>query len=67
MLGYGDMPVQLDESKVVRNQSNHPEMTAERWKAVPEWLDNPVAVLKSRTHDKRLVFIPNELINGAPI
>ena len=67
MLGYGDMPVQLDEAKVLLNQKNHPEMTADAWKRVPEWLDNPAAVLKSRTHDKRLVFVPEEMMNGAPV
>ncbi|MDO4642526.1 MAG: hypothetical protein Q4A74_01645 [Cardiobacteriaceae bacterium] len=67
MLGYGDIPVQLDESKVVLNQTNHPEMTADIWKKIPEWLENPAAVLQSRTHDKRLVFIPEETINNAPI
>lgn len=67
MLGYGAMPVELNESKVVLNRKNHPEMTAQQWKKVPEWLDNPVAVLKSKTHDKRLVFVPDELIDGAPV
>lgn len=67
MLGYGGMPVELNESKVVLNRKNHPEMTAQQWKKVPEWLDNPVAVLKSKTHDKRLVFVPDELIDGAPV
>lgn len=67
MLGYGGMPVELNESKVVLNRKNHPEMTAQQWKKVPKWLDNPVAVLKSKTHDKRLVFVPDELIDGAPV
>lgn len=67
MLGYGGMPVELNESKVVLNRKNHPEMTAQQWKKVPEWLDNPVAVLKSKTHDKRLVFVPDELIDGVPV
>lgn len=67
MLGYGGMPVELNESKVVLNRKNHPEMTAQQWKKVPKWLDNPVAVLKSKTHDKRLVFVPDKLIDGAPV
>lgn len=67
MLGYGGMPVELNESKVVLNRKNHPEMTAQQWKKVPKWLDNPVAVLKSKTHDKRLVFVPDELIDGVPV
>lgn len=67
ILGYGGMPVELNESKVVLNRKNHPEMTAQQWKKVPKWLDNPVAVLKSKTHDKRLVFVPDELIDGAPV
>lgn len=67
LLGYGDYPVQLDEAKVILNQKNHPEMTADEWKKVPEWIDNPAVVLISRTHSKRLVFVPEQVIKGAPV
>ena len=67
LLGYGDYFLRLNERKVNLNIANHPEMTAEQWKKLPDWLDNPAAVLFSRTVDDRLVFVPDETINNAPV
>ena len=67
LLDYGDFFIQLNERKVNLNIANHPEMTAEQWKKLPDWLDNPAAVLFSRTVDDRLVFVPDETINNAPV
>ena len=67
LLGYGDYFLQLNERKVNLNIINHPEMTQEQWKKLPDWLDNPAAVIFSRTVDDRLVFVPDEDINGAPV
>lgn len=64
LLGLGNMPVRLDEAKVVLNQTNHPEMTAEVWKKIPEWLDNPALVTKSSTVDGRYVITPSEAVLG---
>lgn len=66
LLGYGDMPVLLAEGKVKKGQHIH-KLTADHWKSVPEWLENPVAVFDSDTVDGRLVFIAPETLNGAPI
>ena len=67
MLGLGNMPVQLDEAKVVLNQTVHPEITAQVWKKIPEWLDNPALVAKSTTVPGRYVITPLETVQGYPI
>ena len=66
LLGLGNMPVQLDEAKVILNQTNHPEMTADVWKKIPEWLDRPALVTKSRSVDGRYEITPSETVLGAP-
>ena len=53
--------------KVIKGQENHPRMTAEQWKKVPEWLDNPAAVFDSDTVAGALVLIAPETINGATV
>lgn len=63
LLGLGDRPVVLAESKV--NAEKH-GMTAADWKKVPEWLDNPAAVFDS-SQPGRLVFIAPEMVNGATV
>ena len=66
MLGMGEGPVHLVESKVEKGRFNH-GLTAADWKKVPEWLDNPAAVFDSDTSPGRLVFIAPELVRGAPV
>ena len=66
ILGYGGMPVNLAESKVILGIGRH-KLKAADWKKVPEWIDNPVAVFDSDTKDGRLVFIPDDTIAGEPI
>jgi hypothetical protein len=66
MLGYGDKPIHLAEGKVVAGQFNH-SLTAEHWKKIPQWLENPVAVFDSETVPGRLVFIAPDTVNGDPI
>ncbi len=67
LLGHADKPVVLQESKVIAGRDSHPRMTAEHWKKIPEWLDNPVAVFKSDTESGRLVVIAPETIGGSPV
>ena len=74
MLGYGGMPVVLVNSKVnAPDRKNggkdpkHQNMTAEIWKKMPEWLDNPAMVFKSDTYPNRLVFIAPESVGSNPI
>lgn len=67
LLGFGEGPVNLAEGKVIKGQTNHQRMTAEQWKKVPEWLDNPAAVFDSDTVPGALVLIAPETINGATV
>ena len=67
LLGHADKPVLLQESKVLQGQLNHPRMTAQVWKRVPEWLENPAAVFESDTEAGRLVAIAPETLGGAPV
>lgn len=66
MLGLGGKPVLIAEHKVIASGTNH-GLTAEHWKKIPEWLDNPAAVFDSDTVPGRLVFIAPERVNGAPL
>ncbi|MDO5691118.1 MAG: hypothetical protein Q4G70_01380 [Pseudomonadota bacterium] len=65
LLGMGDGPVHLAVGKV--RTSKHPNMTAEVWKKIPEWLDNPAAVFDSDTVAGRLVAIAPEDVGGQPV
>ncbi|MFC0036515.1 MuF-C-terminal domain-containing protein [Cardiobacterium valvarum] len=67
LLGFGDTPVRLVESKVVAGQTNHPNITAEVWKKVPEWVENPAMVFDSDTEQGRLTVIAPELVEGQPV
>ena len=66
LLGYGDKPVTLVESKVIQGKTNHPQFKAEYWKKIPQWLDDPALVFDSANGDGRLVFIAKELVDGNP-
>lgn len=67
LLGFGDMSVVLREGKVILGQDNHPRMTADVWKKVPQWLDSPAAVFDSDTVPGALVAIGPELVDGNPV
>ena len=45
----------------------HRGMTAEQWKKVPYWIDNPVTVFKSKRPTGELVLIAPELVDGKPV
>lgn len=66
MLGCGDSPVYLNEGEVIEGRFNH-RLTAEHWKRVPEWLENPAAVFDSDTVKGRLVVFAPDVVNGAPV
>lgn len=66
MLGYEGLPVVVRESKVDDARFDH-RLTAEHWKKIPEWLENPLAVFDSDTVPGSLLFIAPETLNGYPI
>lgn len=66
MLGYGDREVVLAEKHAVSDgRFNHPQFSADDWKKVPQWLENPVAVFER--DDGHLTVIAPETKNGRPI
>lgn len=64
LLGINEKPVQLAEGKVRAGMKNHPRMTADLWKKVPSWLDNPAAVFESDTVPGRLVVVAPETLGN---
>ncbi|MEZ5436201.1 MAG: hypothetical protein R3E67_06635 [Pseudomonadales bacterium] len=72
LLGFGDKPLHLQESAVGKldgktGEIKHLGMTAEMWKKVPEWIENPVAVFKSQSVPGALVVFAPDLVNGRPV
>jgi hypothetical protein len=65
LLGYGDMPVVINEKHAIDDgRYNHP-LTREQWLQVPDWLENPVAVFKR--DDGHLTVIAPDLVGGSPV
>lgn len=62
--GHENAPPVLSESHLLGNRSGHPEMTAERWKRVSEWIDHPAAAYNS---GDRIVLIGPKTIAGYPV
>ena len=56
LIGMKDLPIYIDPSKLseVMNQ-NHPEITLEILKQLPQALRDPMMILKSKTHSERIV------------
>lgn len=71
LLGHGDKPLHLVESAVGKKDSagrvKHPGMTAEMWKRLPEWIENPVAAFESNTVDGRITLVAPDLVDGKPV
>ncbi|MEO5343761.1 MAG: hypothetical protein H7842_10570, partial [Gammaproteobacteria bacterium SHHR-1] len=66
LMGLGDYEVLLAENHAVSDgRFNHPQFTADDWKSVPEWLDNPVAVFQR--DDGRLTILAPTTKDGAPV
>ena len=51
---------------VITGQTNH-NLTAEHWKKIPDWIDNPAAIFDSETAPGSLVLIAPESYKGQPI
>jgi len=67
LLENNTYPVYLVESKVIKGREKHEKITAEHWKQVPIWLENPAMVFKSATDPNRLVFIAPQKIDNKPV
>ena|GEM_PF-3549600 len=65
LLGYGDYELVLAEKHAVIDGMFNHGLTADDWKNLPEWLQNPIAVFKR--DDGHMTFIAPELKNGNPV
>lgn len=66
LVGLGGYEVLLAEGHAVsEGRFNHPQFTAEDWKSVPEWIENPVAVFERG--DGGLTVLAPTIKSGAPI
>jgi hypothetical protein len=69
LLGYPDAPLVLNESHLREGMALHPEMTAEIWKKVPDWLEDPAAAYRNESmgHKGRIVVLAPETVAGYPV
>lgn len=68
LLGQERVPLVLSETHVLHDgRTNHPEMTAEVWKRVPEWIENPAAVYTDPKHPGKLTIVAPERLAGYPV
>ncbi|MBQ6048688.1 MAG: hypothetical protein IJL40_05085, partial [Oscillospiraceae bacterium] len=73
-LGAIESDIYLNGNKVVEILDNHPEMTLDTIKRIPELLDDPVLVLKSlnkgrsnKANTRLVMFGTVKAVNGSPV
>jgi len=66
ILGHEAYRVHFAEGKVSKGIGLH-KLSADHWKKVPEWMENPVAVFNSDTVPGSLVLIAPETADGRAV
>lgn len=67
-IGLSDFKIYLGKSKVQRFLDDHPEMSIDVAKQIPDMLENPLVVMSSRTHSKTsLVIVGDVVIDGKSV
>lgn len=66
-LGVPDTSILWDASKIIKIKSKHPEMTDTIIKQVPQILENPIIVMKSKTSSDRITLFGEVFSNNKPI
>ena len=66
-LGIPDTSILWDASKIIKIKSKHPEMTDTIIKQVPQILENPIIVMKSKTSSGRITLFGEVFSNNKPI
>lgn len=67
-LGVPDADINLRSGKLLKIQKKHPAMTDAVIKQIPDIVENPVVVMKSRTVPNRLTLFGEVMdANGAPV
>ena len=68
LLNFTKVPLVLNESHIANEgQTYHPEMTADVWKRVPEWIENPAAVYTDPKHPGKLTIVAPMRVAGYPV
>ena len=66
VLGYGNIPITLDEKAAYINRDDV-RLGMDTWKKVPGWLQHPTAVFAESDYSDDLVVVPDEMVYGAPV
>jgi hypothetical protein len=67
LVGHGNLPVYVHEAHAVDDgRYNHP-LSAEQWKKIPEWLENPALVLERASDGHLTIIAPEKSADGKAI
>lgn len=66
-LGVPDTDILWDASKIIKIRAKHPEMTDNIIKQVPQILESPIVVMKSKTSDSRITLFGEVFSQNKPI
>jgi soluble lytic murein transglycosylase-like protein len=67
LVGHGNLPVYVHEAHAVDDgRYNHP-LSAEQWKKIPEWLENPALVLERASDGHLTIIAPEKSADGKTI
>lgn len=66
-LGFEKRPITWDASKIIKIQAKHPEMTDNVIKQVPNILENPIIVMRSKSSQTRLTMFGEVYVDSKPI
>lgn len=66
-LGFKKCPITWDASKIIKIQAKHPEMTDNVIKQVPNILESPIIVMRSKSAQTRLTMFGEVYVGSKPI
>lgn len=66
-IGLFDKPITWDSAKIIQTISKHPEMNFDILKRVPEILENPIIIMKSKQKTRRLTIFGEIISDEKPI
>ena len=66
-LGFEKRPITWDASKIIKIQAKHPEMTDNVIKQVPNILEYPIIVMRSKSAQTRLTMFGEVYVDSKPI
>ncbi|EIC30753.1 hypothetical protein Metal_3073 [Methylomicrobium album BG8] len=67
LIGFGDLPVYVHEAHAVDDGHYNHSLTAEQWKKIPEWLENPNLVLERQSDGHLTIIAPEKSADGKAI